>query len=68
MKRLDVAVFSTIEELVRGTLETSRTWHFSLSNGGVGLGRISPDVPPSLIVELEEAKAAVVAGGLTPRP
>ncbi len=66
VKRLDVAVFSTIEELVRGTLETGRTWHFSLSNGGVGLGRISPDVPPSLIVELEEAKAAVVAGRTHP--
>jgi basic membrane protein A and related proteins len=66
VKRLDVAVFSTIEELVRGTLETGRTWHFSLSNGGVGLGRISPDVPLSLIVELEEAKAAVVAGRTQP--
>ena len=66
VKRLDVAVFSTIEELVRGTLETSRARHFSLSNGGVGLGRINPDVPPSLIVELEEAKAAVVAGRTHP--
>ena len=66
VKRLDVGVFSTIEELVRGTLETGRTRHFSLSTGSVGLGRISPDVPLSLIVELEEAKAAVVAGRIHP--
>ena len=61
VKRLDVAVFSMIEELVRGTLETGCTRRFSLSDGAVGLGRISPDVPPSLIVELDEVKAALVA-------
>jgi len=62
VKRLDVAVFDTIEELVRGTLETGRTSHFSLRNGGVGLGAISPEVPASLVAEIEKIRAEMVAG------
>ena len=60
--RFDVAVFETIEELVRGTLETGRTSRFSLENGGVGLGTISAAVPASLKAELEDVKAQLVAG------
>ena len=62
VKRLDVAVFDTIEELARGTLETGRTSHFSLRNGGVGLGTISAAVPRSLKAEIEDVKAAIVDG------
>src|SRR6187200_3729884 len=45
VKRMDVAVFDTIEELARGTLETGRIARFTLRNGGVGLGTISAAVP-----------------------
>jgi basic membrane lipoprotein Med (substrate-binding protein (PBP1-ABC) superfamily) len=57
-----VAVFDTIEELARGTLETGRTSRFSLRNGGVGLGPISAAVPDSLKAEIEDVKAGIVAG------
>jgi len=62
VKRLDVAVYDTIEELVRGTLETGGTSRFSLRNGGVGLGAISPEVPGSLVAEIESIRAEIVAG------
>ena len=62
VKRLDVAVFDTIEQLVRGTLETGRTSRFSLRSGGVGLGPISAAVPDSLKAEIEDVKAGIVAG------
>ena len=62
MKRLDVAVFDTIEELARGTLETGRTSHFSLRNRGVGIGTISAAVPRSFKAEIEDVRAAIVAG------
>ena len=62
VKRLDVAVFDTIEELARGTLETGRTSRFSLRNGGVGLGTISAAVPRSLKAEIEDVRAEIVAG------
>lgn len=62
VKRLDVAVFDTIEKLARGTLETGRTSRFALGNGGVGLGAISVAVPPSLQAAIEDVRAAIVAG------
>jgi basic membrane protein A len=62
VKRMDVAVFDTIEELTRGTLETGRTSRFSLQNGGVGLGTINAAVPRSLRAELEDVSAEIVAG------
>lgn len=62
VKRLDVAVFDTIEELVRGTLETGRTSRFSLRNRAVGLGTINAAVPRSFKAEIEDVKAEIVAG------
>ena len=60
--RFDVAVFDTIEELARGTLETGRSARFSLENRGVGLGAISAAVPRSFIAEIEGVEAEIVAG------
>jgi basic membrane protein A len=62
VKRLDVAVFDTIEELARGTPETGRTSRFSLRNGGVGLATISARVPRSLKAAIENVRAEIVAG------
>jgi basic membrane protein A len=62
VKRMDVAVFATIEELARGALETGRTSRFSLRNRSVGLGVISAAVPGSLKAEIEDVSAAIVAG------
>jgi basic membrane protein A len=62
VKRMDVAVFDTIEELARGTLETGRTSRFSLQNRGVCLGTISAAVPRSLKAEIEDVMAEIVAG------
>ncbi|MGH3668849.1 MAG: BMP family lipoprotein, partial [Acidimicrobiia bacterium] len=59
VKRLDVAVFDTIEQLVRGTLETGRTSRFSLRNRGVGLGPISAGVPRSLQAQIEDVRAEI---------
>jgi basic membrane protein A len=62
VKRLDVAVFDTIEKLVHGMLETGRTAHFSLLNRAVGLGPISAAVPRSFKAEIENVRAEIVAG------
>jgi basic membrane protein A len=62
VKRMDVAVFDTIEELARGTLETGRTSRFSLENRGVGLGTISAAVPRSFKEEIEDVRAEIIAG------
>ena len=62
---MDVAVFDTIEELVRGTLATGRTSRFTLRNGGVGLGAISAGVPRSLEAQIEDVRAEIVAGKIS---
>ncbi len=63
--RFDVAVFDTIEALVRGRLETGHSVRFSLENGGVGLGTISAAVPASLKAELEDVRTQLVAGEIS---
>ena len=65
LKRFDVAVFDTIEALVRGTLETGRTSRFSLRDGGVGLGAINAAVPRSLAAEIEDVRGRIVAGRIS---
>jgi basic membrane protein A and related proteins len=65
VKRLDVAVFSTIEQLAHGTFETGGTTRFSLQDGGVGLGAVSARVPPAMVARVEELKAEIVAGKVT---
>jgi basic membrane protein A and related proteins len=62
VKRMDGAVFDTIEKLARGTLETGRTSRFSLRNGGVGLGTINAAVPRALKAEIEDVRAEIIAG------
>ncbi|HJR95204.1 MAG TPA: BMP family ABC transporter substrate-binding protein [Gaiellaceae bacterium] len=65
VKRLDLAVLETIQELVRGTLETGRTSRFSVQNGGVGLGSISAALPHSLKAEIEDVRAEMMAGNIS---
>ena len=63
VKRLDAGVFETVRELQLGTLSTGGTSVFSLQDGGVGLGEISPEVPSSVLQELETIRSQIVAGG-----
>jgi basic membrane protein A len=62
LKRWDVQAYDTIEAYVDGALKTgvNRTWN--LRNAGVGLGRISPRVPPSFVRQVERIRAQIVTG------
>jgi basic membrane protein A len=65
IKRLDIAVFATIEKLVDGTHETGGTSRFSLRDDAVGLGAISGEVPSSIVAEVESVAAEILAGDVT---
>jgi basic membrane protein A and related proteins len=65
IKRLDIAVFATIEKLVDGTYETGGTSRFSLRDDAVGLGAISDKVPGSTVAEVERVAAEILAGDVT---
>jgi basic membrane lipoprotein Med (substrate-binding protein (PBP1-ABC) superfamily) len=62
---MDVAVFDAIERFVGGTFETGGTSVFALRNGGVGLGSFSPEVPPSVVAEIERVTDEIVAGTIS---
>ena len=62
--RYDVAVYRAIEALVEGRLETRGDYRYDLANGGVALGRISPDVPRSVLRRLDAVRARIVAGAI----
>jgi basic membrane protein A len=66
VKRIDVAVFEAVRQLVEGTFTTGGTSLFALGNGGVGLGPMSPQVPESVIARVEAVRAEIVAGRVAP--
>ena len=62
VKRLDVAVVAIVRSLVDGTFTTGTDTVFGLKNGGVGLGRISSNVPRRFVRALDAIRAQIVAG------
>jgi basic membrane protein A len=62
VSQVDVAVYSAIRSLARGTLKTGGNTVWDLRNGGVGLGKISRKVPRLLVAQVERIRAQIVAG------
>jgi basic membrane protein A and related proteins len=60
IKRLDVAVYDFVHDLQLGRMKTGGNTVFDLRNGGVGLGRFSPQVPPSLRRDLKRLTKEIV--------
>jgi basic membrane protein A and related proteins len=65
VKRVDVDVYDTTKQLVDGTLKTGRTYVFDLTNGGVGMGKISVKVPPADVAKVNAVKVQIAAGKVT---
>jgi basic membrane protein A len=62
VKKLDVAVFKTVQDLQRGTFRTGGDVLFDLANGGVGLAKISPRVSRADVRKVGKIRKAIVAG------
>ena len=62
MKRVDTSVYSTIKQVLAGKFAGGTNAVFSLQNGGVGLGKISPKVPKADVAKVK-AIANQIAGG-----
>jgi basic membrane protein A len=60
--RLDQGVLTVVQRFVRGRLAADRNSVFDLSDGGVGLGRISPAVGRPFLRRLETIRKAIIAG------
>jgi basic membrane protein A len=67
-KKVDEAVYRTIEEVADGTFEGGGDTLFDVENGGIGFGEVSPKAPhrAELIATLESVSAQIASGDITP--
>jgi basic membrane protein A len=62
VKRVDVAVFKTIESVQNGTFEGGGVTTFGLAEDGVALGKTSPDVSQETLDTVEQYKQKILNG------
>jgi basic membrane protein A len=62
LKRVDVAVFKTIESVVNDTFEGGSVTTFGLAEDGVGLGEVSPNAPADAVEQTRAQIDRVIAG------
>jgi basic membrane protein A len=66
VKRVDQGVYLTVKAAKDGTLASDADLTFTLKNGGVALGKISPKVPAAYKAKINALKAQIVAGKIVP--
>ena len=62
LKKVDVAVFQTIQSLQDGSFEGGRNTVFDVASGGVGLGEVASDVPADLVSQVNKIQDDIAAG------
>jgi basic membrane protein A len=65
LKRVDEAVFETIQTVVDDSWMGGRNLTFGLKDDGVGLGKISPEVPQEDLDALDQIKERIRSGEIT---
>ena len=68
LKRVDVSVYDTIRQVLDDKFEGGKDAVFSLSNNGVGLGKISPKVPKSEVAKVQEIAKDIADGKIKDIP
>ena len=64
VKRVDVAVFKTIEAVQKGEKVGGSVTTFGLKDDGVGLGTVSSKVPQDVLDQVEQIKQQILDGSL----
>jgi basic membrane protein A and related proteins len=64
VKRVDVAVFKTIEAVQKGEKIGGGVTTFGLKEDGVGLGKVSPEVPQDVLDQVDQFKQKILDGSL----
>jgi basic membrane protein A and related proteins len=64
VKRVDVAVFKTIEAVQKGEAVGGGITTFGLKEDGVGLGTVSPKVPQDVLDQVDKIKQQILDGSL----
>jgi basic membrane protein A len=68
LKKVDVAVYQTIQEVRDGTFAGGEDTTFDVASGGVGLGRVAEDVPGDVIARVNEVQERIADGTLADIP
>jgi basic membrane protein A len=68
VKRWDVAVFAAVQALVDGSYRGGTDRVLSLRDGGLGLGKVSPKVTPSILARVESVRRDIVSGRIRDIP
>jgi basic membrane protein A and related proteins len=68
LKKVDVAVYDTIRDTTRGKFRGDGNSIFSAANGGIGIGKISPKVPQSIVAKVQAVKKQLAAGKIKDIP
>ena len=68
LKRVDTSVYSTIQQVLNNTFAGGTDAVFSLKNNGVGLGKISPQVPKADVQKVQQIAKQIAAGKITDIP
>ena len=68
LKKVDVAVFQTIQEVDAGSFNGGEDTVFDVASGAVGLGEIAPTVPREAVAEVKRVQDEIAAGTIAGIP
>jgi len=66
VRRMDVAVFDTIKQVVDGTFQGGGITTFDAAKGATGLGAVNSAVPADVISKLDDQTTQLKSGSITP--
>src|SRR2546421_441484 len=64
LKRVDLWVYRVVRAAKNGTFRGGTNMYFTLKNGGVGVGKISPKVPKAYIAKMSALRKLIIKGKL----
>jgi basic membrane protein A and related proteins len=68
LKKVDVAVFQTIQEVVDGGFNGGEDTIFDVASGAVGIGVISPTVPRTAVADVKRVQEEIADGTISDIP
>ncbi len=68
LKKVDVAVFQTVQEVVDGRFNGGEDVTFDVASGAVGIGKISPTVPRDAVAEVKRVQDEIASGAISDIP
>jgi basic membrane protein A and related proteins len=68
LKKVDVAVFQTVQSVQDGSFEGGTDTVFDIASGGVGIGEIASDVPAEAVAEVKRVQEEIADGTIADIP